>query len=394
VEEEEAVERASAGNSGANSAAEEMMAKKAEEEMNATILALGETAAAAEAAAQGEGDLFGLAVMKDLEVGRAAMRASLQLQYESAGHLTGIIHKCGLRLGVAAIERVKKYMENQLESEGGKAAIGVASHLYLRANHVPTFCKDDLGAWLIKDSDLDESVQEIGRKMLQWAIVNTSDQIMAARERVAAEAEKLRQLEMKLQQARWSLAHQRGEIKSTLTTLVADRGQREIYEIDRLQRTHRIIAAGSLEVEHRLSVELQQTLIKELSSLDQELVKARSRFKHYRGDMNQGVKHEMDGLRQSLMNQLLKMSNHTYSLHMQAAVKNMQKDSSWQSGEDAKPSDASTRTKPLPPLRETQPVQPHQASGLAAKTAKSLAHEMPTRAIGLSTRGTARSDIW
>jgi len=106
--------------------------------------------------------------------------------------------------------------------------------------------------------------------------------------------------------------------------------------------------------------------------LDEELVNARSRFKHYRTDMNQGVKQEMDGLRQSLLTQLVKMQSQTYSL--QTAVKNLQKDPSWQPGEDAKPPDAS---KPLPTLRQVTALQPQKASE-TTKMSKATVQEVPS----------------
>ncbi|CAJ1340694.1 unnamed protein product, partial [Effrenium voratum] len=181
-----------------------------------------------------------------------------------------------------------------------QAVANFGQHLLARANYVQTFCKDKA----LQECDLEESMQEIGRRMLQWAIVTTADQVASARERVALKAEEVRAYEEKLLKVRLALWHQRRDVKSMLNTMVSDRVQRELFEVDRLHRSHRGITSAAYEVEHRRDAEVREELIEELGNLDASLTRAQSCFKEYRKDMLQAVQQEMQKLKQSMMTQL------------------------------------------------------------------------------------------
>eukprot|EP00913_Durusdinium_trenchii_P030180 g28279.t1 len=88
--------------------------------------------------------------------------------------------------------------------------------------------QDGQHAWIIKHCDLQESLEEIGRRMLQCAIVSTADQVASARERIAQSASRAKVLEEKLLKVRLSLWHQRRDVKSMLNTMASDRVQREM----------------------------------------------------------------------------------------------------------------------------------------------------------------------
>eukprot|EP00930_Biecheleria_cincta_P024891 TRINITY_DN17769_c0_g1_i1.p1 TRINITY_DN17769_c0_g1~~TRINITY_DN17769_c0_g1_i1.p1 ORF type:complete len:2573 (+),score=460.92 TRINITY_DN17769_c0_g1_i1:100-7818(+) len=324
----------------------------------------GALVAAADMAAEGEGDWLiltketGPGAKEEREAGRSAAKDFIAESHHVAGSLTGIVVKRSLNFAVAAVERLKVHLQSQLESEGGKAAMNFAKHLLERAVHVTTYDKDGLGAWVIKNSDLDESVQDVGRHMLQWAVVCTADQIASSRARIIASAEQVRKLESDLQRVRWSLRWQRGEVETTLTSLVSDRCQRELFEIDRLHRVVRAIAASAFELEHRIGVELRQNVIKTLGDLDKKLVIARSRFREYRGDMNESVGNEMQSLQQSLLSRLKKIQSNNV-----VTMPNLVK--TFQAGQETKTGDSANPSKLLPDLREPQPVIPHsRASGV------------------------------
>eukprot|EP00435_Cladocopium_sp_Y103_P027948 s1431_g6.t3 len=203
-----------------------------------------------------------------------------------------------------------------------EAALAFAQHLLSRANFVQTFCKDGQNAWIIKHSDLQESLQEIGRRMLQWAIVSTADQVASGRERIAQKAHGAQQAEEKLLQVRLALWHQRRDIR--LNAMVSDRVPREIFELDRLHRSHRAICSAALEAEHRCCVSLHEQIVEKLGSLDDALSYSQNCFRDYRKEMHQGVQLEMRNLKQLLSNQLLKMQPQT--LTVQNALKRIDKD--------------------------------------------------------------------
>ncbi|CAJ1395381.1 unnamed protein product [Effrenium voratum] len=335
---------------------EELKAKQAQMHLEMAIKVAGEAAAAAEAAADFEGDWLimakgGPGAATEQEAGRIAAKRSLIEGHDSAVVLVGIIVKCGLRFAAAAVERLKHHMETRLESEGGKAVANFGQHLLARANYVQTFCKDGQHAWIIKHSDLEESMQEIGRRMLQWAIVTTADQVASARERVALKAEEVRAYEEKLLKVRLALWHQRRDVKSMLNTMVSDRVQRELFEVDRLHRSHRGITSAAYEVEHRRDAEVREELIEELGNLDASLTRAQSCFKEYRKDMLQAVQQEMQKLKQSMMTQLQNR------LPMQTlAVQNALKKFERESVEESQA------------LRPPEPVQPQSVASAPVRT--------------------------
>eukprot|EP00931_Biecheleriopsis_adriatica_P043817 TRINITY_DN25038_c0_g1_i1.p1 TRINITY_DN25038_c0_g1~~TRINITY_DN25038_c0_g1_i1.p1 ORF type:complete len:2677 (-),score=547.60 TRINITY_DN25038_c0_g1_i1:62-8092(-) len=354
-----------------SSTARQQEAMERQAALDVAIRAATAMADAANAAAEAEGDLLLLArggpgAAKDHEEGRTSTKESITEACNMVAHLVGIIFKCSLRFGASAVQRLLGHLESQSQSEGGKAVQGFAQHLLSRATRVETFCKDSNGAWLIKNCDIDESMEQVGRLMLQWAIVTTADQVVSARERVTSASQRLQQLEEKLLQARLALRLQRGEIDTTLSTMVADRGQREIFEIDKLNRSHRSIAAAAYEVEHRLGVDMRQSVLQELTSLDKELVKARSRFSKYRGAMLQGVQNEMTALRTSLLNQMQKIADRSFA--MAAAMKKVEKDPRWQGTEDFGGGEKGK----LPTLQQSVPLYPHSANRLSVSATHPL----------------------
>jgi len=340
---------------------EQLKAKQVQMALELAIKVAGEAAAAAEKAAEFEGDWLimakgGPGASTEQEAGRIAVKNSLIECHDAIVHTVGIIVKCGLRFAAAGIERLKKHMEICLSSEGGKAAVAFAQHLLSRANFVQTFCKDGQNAWIIKHCDLQESLQEVGRHMLQWAVVSTADQVASGRERIAQEALAAKTAEEKLQQAKLSLWQQRRDVKSMLNAMVSDRVPKEIFELDRLHRSHRAICSAALEAEHRCCVNLHEQIIEKLESLDNALSYSQNCFKDYRQEMYEGVQIEMQNLKQMLSGQLLKMQ--PQSLAVQNALKKIEKDGPSRESED-----------PQVGLKAPEPVQPQSVAGTYYGTA-------------------------
>lgn len=331
---------------------EQLKAKQVLIALEMAIKVAGDAAAAAERAAEFEGDWLimakgGPGAQNEQEAGRLAVKNSLIECHDAIVHTVGIIVKCGLRFAAAGIERLKRHMEICLSSEGGKAALAFAQHLLSRANFVQTFCKDGQNAWIVKHSDLQESLQEIGRRMLQWAIVSTADQVASGRERIAQKAQGAERAEEKLLQVRLALWHQRRDVGCMLNAMVSDRVPREIFELDRLHRSHRAVCSAALEAEHRCCVNLHEQIVEKLGSLDDALSYSQNCFRDYRKEMNQGVQLEMRNLKQLLSNQLLKMQPQT--LTVQNALKRIEKDDR----DDPQVSSA---------LKGPEPVQPQSAA--------------------------------
>lgn len=331
---------------------EQLKAKQAQMALELAIKVAGETATAAERAADFEGDWLimakgGPGAQVEQEAGRVSVKNSLIDCHDAIVRTVGIIVKCGLRFAAAGIERLKKHMDSCLNSEGGVAALAFAQHLLSRANFVQTFCKDGQHAWIIKHCDLQESLEEIGRRMLQCAIVSTADQVASARERIAQSASRAKVLEEKLLKVRLSLWHQRRDVKSMLNTMASDRVQREIFELDRLHRAHRAVSSAALEAEHRCNVNLHEEIVQKLGSLDNALSYSQSCFSEYRHEMFEGVQSEMRKLKQLMGSQLQKMPIATLAL--QNAMKKIERDVS-EKDEQANST-----------LKQPEPVQPQSA---------------------------------
>eukprot|EP00434_Breviolum_minutum_P002240 symbB.v1.2.001973.t1/scaffold78.1/size345887/10 len=132
--------------------------------------------------------------------------------------------------------------------------------------------------------------------------------------------------------------------------MVSDRVPKEIFELDRLHRSHRAICSAALEAEHRCCVNLHEQIIEKLESLDTALSYSQNCFKDYRQEMYEGVQIEMQNLKQMLSGQLLKMQ--PQSLAVQNALKKIEKDGPSRESED-----------PQVGLKAPEPVQPQSVAG-------------------------------
>eukprot|EP00913_Durusdinium_trenchii_P030181 g28280.t1 len=103
---------------------EQLKAKQAQMALELAIKVAGETATAAERAADFEGDWLimakgGPGAQVEQEAGRVSVKNSLIDCHDAIVRTVGIIVKCGLRFAAAGIERLKKHMDSCLNSEGG-----------------------------------------------------------------------------------------------------------------------------------------------------------------------------------------------------------------------------------------------------------------------------------
>jgi len=253
-----------------------------------------------------------------------AVRAEIRSTYELVAFLVAALTKVVLRFGVAALQVRHRMLQNIIDGEGGKAVLNFVDRLRARGTLVRIFGEDRRNAWVFKERDLDEVVEEAGRCLLQWACRAADQKFHVAKDGMSETRSMLQSLESRMFQLALNKDSVNARFLSQLISAIADRGHDHLFELDRLNRVMNELSAAAFEVEHRLGADIRSGVLDELGTLDTELVKMRRRLREYKGGMVQQLQEGLRSLKGELLQKLKSMSRTNYALQLK--VKALQQD--------------------------------------------------------------------
>jgi hypothetical protein len=208
-------------------------------------------------------------------------------------------------------------------------AVAAFNRIRLRGTRVRTHGKPvsdhSLEAYVIREHDLEECIEELGHRVLQWARSAVDSQRLRACNDVTEKTVALKRIEQHVLQRRWCALVRDWTFEAQVTAAVADRGAPQLFEVDRLHRVLNELAAAGYEMEYRLNAEIRHTVLGEIGLLEKQLVEAQNRNSKYLGDMRGSVQTEVSQLRQNVLHQLTHMSKANYVLRQK--LESLQEDS-------------------------------------------------------------------
>lgn len=264
------------------------------------------------------------------EPARNAARMELQDCYELIGRVVLHIAKSVTRYVVESLARRRSSWEGRLADVGGELVLRFAGRMAARGCLVKTLKNnmDEDSAWVFKERDMTEIVEELGINMLRWLCGLSDDQLQRGRGCLAVAADEVRHLQQQLVSARLRRACRQSKISALLSTGVADKAFMRLFEMDRLHRVLNLLVTAAFEMECRLGVEIRQDVLGQLRGMDDDLLKVRSRTEDYKKDMQRTLRDGLKELRLGLLKQLKKLSPRNFML--QQRVKQFQEDPVWQ----------------------------------------------------------------
>ncbi|CAK0885730.1 unnamed protein product, partial [Prorocentrum cordatum] len=248
------------------------------------------------------------------------LREEMSDAFEVLGRLVASVNTSVMRFGVGALSRTVRTLEAAAQNPGCQAVRAFAQHLRERGTHTEIFGESESPAFIIKEKDLDESLEEMGRRALKWACDAGERQLASARARVARSSEGLVQAEQALKQALLELNYVDDERAARVAAVVGEQSQRQLHEVDHLRRCLGQLAAASFELEHRMNSEMRSGVLQELGKLDAALLEAQSVPEQYRTAMLDAVLEESGELQRNVLRQLGESDKMPFGLQLKAKV--------------------------------------------------------------------------
>lgn len=310
--------------------------------------------------AGGMDDLSGNAADQDVDLvqkmTRLSMKHEMRNMYDLITRLLGELHKVVLKFSLAALSRQQDMLQGlsahhahhhghehhgaghapaaqatastgiNSNADVAKAkAVAAFNRIRLRGTRVRTHgSAHGSEAYVIRENDLEECIEELGRRILQWARVAVEAQLVRGSDRLYDAVSSVQGLEQIVLQKSWVLKTREAEFEAQVQSSIADRGFNQLFEVDRLHRVLNELAAAAFEMEYRLNAEIRHSVMDEIGLLEKQLEEAQNRKGQYFAEMRTTVQSEVQALRQSVLQQLQKMSIHNYAL--QQKVKTLQED--------------------------------------------------------------------
>eukprot|EP00747_Dinoflagellata_sp_TGD_P028596 gnl/TRDRNA2_/TRDRNA2_133361_c0_seq1.p1 gnl/TRDRNA2_/TRDRNA2_133361_c0~~gnl/TRDRNA2_/TRDRNA2_133361_c0_seq1.p1 ORF type:complete len:1380 (+),score=268.15 gnl/TRDRNA2_/TRDRNA2_133361_c0_seq1:606-4142(+) len=218
-------------------------------------------------------------------------------------------------------------------------ALVVFNRLRQRGTRVRTKELYGPATYVLREHDIDECVEDLGQRLLHWGRLQVEAQFERSADQIADMAAQVRLLENSVLQNDWDKKTREADMEATIVSAVADRGSRQLFEVDRLNRIVNALSSASYEMEHRLNAEVCNKVLDHVGNLETEVAEARVRFSEYVGSMRSTVSDEVQSLRQSVLQQLRKLSHQNFVL--QSCVKNFEEE--WQTHDTSADKAAVTR---------------------------------------------------
>eukprot|EP00927_Polykrikos_kofoidii_P048725 TRINITY_DN42940_c0_g1_i1.p1 TRINITY_DN42940_c0_g1~~TRINITY_DN42940_c0_g1_i1.p1 ORF type:complete len:971 (+),score=167.66 TRINITY_DN42940_c0_g1_i1:167-2914(+) len=162
----------------------------------------------------------------------------------------------------------------------------------------------EVPAYVIREHDLDECFEELGRRLLQWARGTLATQTLQAKHRIDDGAQRMLRFERESLETSYDSIKRVAALEDQVTAVVADQSHKQLRDMDRLHRTMNELATASLEMEHRLGSEIKTNVLHDLHVLETQLQDVQARFSQYLGGMRSAVNQQVQALRESLLEQL------------------------------------------------------------------------------------------
>eukprot|EP00746_Dinoflagellata_sp_MGD_P074353 gnl/MRDRNA2_/MRDRNA2_30042_c0_seq1.p1 gnl/MRDRNA2_/MRDRNA2_30042_c0~~gnl/MRDRNA2_/MRDRNA2_30042_c0_seq1.p1 ORF type:complete len:2129 (-),score=441.85 gnl/MRDRNA2_/MRDRNA2_30042_c0_seq1:27-5600(-) len=260
---------------------------------------------------------------------RAAIRMEMRAAYEQITRLISVFCKMLLGFSHSACQRqlevVTLAMEERdqaksspsmgKEARGGSggvskvdAALTFVNRLRARGTHVRTHGKgESQRAYVFTERDIDEVVEELGRRLLTWGHKAVVGQQGQAQTRIAQLRNQVQSLEQRVSQNALDQQCQKAWVERQIGTTVADRNHKLVFEVDRLHRVAEELMSASREMEFRLNSEIRFDVLAELDLLDKEVNQAQDCYYDYRVDLHTEIKEELKAIRGDIIAQLQQM---------------------------------------------------------------------------------------
>jgi len=164
-------------------------------------------------------------------------------------------------------------------------AVVALNRLRTRGTRCRTHGLGEPNLYVIRERDVDDCVEELGRQLLQWLFVSTDSQLWDMSTAVAATASEVKRLEQGALQNAHEAKLRSDRFSAEVASNIAFRSSADLFEVDRLNRVLCEMAATGMEMEHRLNAQVRATLLAEMEGLEQQGNAAEGRFKEYIAEM-------------------------------------------------------------------------------------------------------------